>query len=416
MALRNRKEMDPEFQWRLSDIYPTMEAWETAYAQAKTQVEALSELPGTLSRSKEDLKAGLDRIYAAAEPVERLYLYANLYKCGDNGDPDAQALEGRAMNLYVALSAALSFVDPEILTIPEETLRAWMADPMLADYRHIIEDTDRNRAHTLSAEQEKIYSELSFFAPDPVLIDVFKVRYDYHNAKVLLKSEAQGIEADELLLDLGRVPARELREKLLASDFRGMPPVLQEAIQEARDTLGTTKDPQISDLVLDRACYEDMFAIAEAAGSDFLAGYVRISIDAANLRSAVRAGRMGKGTEFLKPVLFEGGNIDVNRVLAAAGAGGSLPDLYALSMLKEAAEAGADALEGGRLTDFERLCDNAVNDYLKTARLVPFGDAPVVAYLAAKENEFTAIRILLTGKLAGLEADTIRERLRDAYV
>ena len=167
MALRNRKEMDPEFQWRLSDIYPTMEAWETAYAQAKTQVEALSGLPGTLSRSKEDLKAGLDRIYAAAEPVERLYLYANLYKCGDNGDPDAQALEGRAMNLYVALSAALSFVDPEILTIPEETLRAWMADPMLADYRHIIEDTDRNRAHTLSAEQEKMLSLLSDAAGTP---------------------------------------------------------------------------------------------------------------------------------------------------------------------------------------------------------------------------------------------------------
>ena len=40
----------------------------------------------------------------------------------------------------------------------------------------------------------------------------------------------------------------------------------------------------------------------------------------------------------------------------------------------------------------------------------------MVAYLAAKENEFTAIRILLTGKLAGLEPDTIRERLRDAYV
>ena len=167
MALRTRKEMDPEFQWRLSDIYPTMEAWETAYAQAKTQVEALSGLPGTLSRSKEDLKAGLDRIYAVAEPVERLYLYANLYKCGDNGDPDAQALEGRAMNLYVALSAALSFVDPEILTIPEETLRAWMADPMLADYRHIIEDTDRNRAHTLSAEQEKMLSLLSDAAGTP---------------------------------------------------------------------------------------------------------------------------------------------------------------------------------------------------------------------------------------------------------
>ena len=72
----------------------------------------------------------------------------------------------------------------------------------------------------------------------------------------------------------------------------------------------------------------------------------------------------------------------------------------------------AEYWQRGEALDFT----NAVNDYLKTARLVPFGDAPVVAYLAAKENEFTAIRILLTGKLAGLEPDTIRERLRDAYV
>ena len=324
---------------------------------------------------------------------------------------------------YLFLSTRVRALETQMLTRDrmEQMLEAKVpedAASVLLDcgYGDIRPLTITGINEALSAEQEKIYSELSFFAPDPVLIDVFKVRYDYHNAKVLLKSEAQGLEADSLLMDLGRVPARELREKLLASDFRGLPPFLQESVQEARETLGTTKDPQISDLILDRACYEDMFSIADRCGSDFLAGYVRISIDAANLRSAVRAGRMGKGTEFLKSILFEGGNIDVGRVLAAAGAGGSLPDLYALSSLKEAAEAGYEALEGGRLTDFERLCDNAVNDYLKTARLVPFGDAPVVAYLAAKENEFTAIRILLTGKLAGLEPDTIRERLRDAYV
>ncbi len=324
---------------------------------------------------------------------------------------------------YLFLSTRVRALETQMLTrdrmeqmveakVPEDAA-AVLLDCGYGDIRPL---TVAGLNEALSAEQEKIYNELSFFAPDPVLIDVFKVRYDYHNAKVLLKSEAQGIDADELLLDLGRVPSRELRERLLASDFRGIPPFLQDAVQEARETLGTTKDPQISDLILDRACYQDMFSIADQAGSDFLAGYVRISIDAANLRSAVRAGRMGKGTEFLKPILFDGGNIDTGRVLSAAGAGGSLPDLYALSMLKDAAEAGSEALEGGRLTDFERLCDNAVNEYLKTARLVPFGDAPVVAYLAAKENEFTAIRILLTGKLAGLDPETIRERLRDAYV
>lgn len=268
----------------------------------------------------------------------------------------------------------------------------------------------------LAEEQRKVYADLYFFAPHPALIDVFKVKYDYHNVKVLLKGEATGADAARLLMDLGRVPVRELKEKFLASDFRGLPPILQDAIAEARETLGSTSDPQLADFVLDRAYYEDMFQIAEETESDFLHGYVRISIDAANLRSAVRTLRMGKGAEFLREILFPGGNMDVGRVLNAAGAGGSLADLFALSPLRQAAEAGVEALNGGRLTEFERQCDNAVNEYLKTSRLVPFGEAPVVAYLAAKENEFTAIRIILTGLMAGLGPEIIQERLRDSYV
>ena len=38
-----------------------------------------------------------------------------------------------------------------------------------------------------------------------------------------------------------------------------------------------------------------------------------------------------------------------------------------------------------------------------------------VSYLAAVEGEVTALRMILTGLLAGLPAETIRERLRDLY-
>lgn len=167
MALRSRKDMDPKFQWKLEDIYPTVADWEAAYDKAQKDVEALAALPGTLSASKEGLKAGLDQIYAVTEPVNRIYLYASLKKSGDNGDPEAQRLEGRAMNLYVSLSTALAFVDPEILTIPQETLDQWLEDPMLAEYRHILEDTARLRDHTLSYEQEKLLSQLSDAAGTP---------------------------------------------------------------------------------------------------------------------------------------------------------------------------------------------------------------------------------------------------------
>ena len=160
MALLARKEMDPKDQWRLTDIFPTPEAWEQAFREAEMAVEALGKLPGTLTASPEALKRGLDQVYETSRPVELLYLYAYLYKCGDNGDPDAQRLEGRAMQLYVALSAALSFLSPEILSIPRETLEKWMKEPMLSGYRHILEDTDRSRDHVLPADQEKLLSLL----------------------------------------------------------------------------------------------------------------------------------------------------------------------------------------------------------------------------------------------------------------
>jgi V/A-type H+-transporting ATPase subunit C len=268
----------------------------------------------------------------------------------------------------------------------------------------------------LAEQRDKTYHDLYAFAPDPRLVDVFKVKYDYHNVKVLLKAEVTGQDADRLLVDTGRVSAAALQEGIRASDLRGMPSILQSATLEAREVLGTTGDPQLADFVLDRAYFQDMAQLAQDTGSEFLQGYVRIQIDAANLKSVVRTLRMGKGAEFLKNVLFDKGNLDVNRILNAVSSGGSLDELYTTSVLREAAEAGTAAVNGGGLTRFEKLVDDAVNAYVGGAKYTAFGEAPVIGYLAAKDTEFTSIRIIMTGRLAGLPADTIRERLRESYV
>ena len=73
-------------------------------------------------------------------------------------------------------------------------------------------------------------------------------------------------------------------------------------------------------------------------------------------------------------------------------------------------------LKGGSLTEFEKLCDDAVGDYLAGAQMVPFGEAPLLGYLAARETEYTNLRILLLGRSTGLPADVIRSRLRASYV
>ena len=269
----------------------------------------------------------------------------------------------------------------------------------------------------LSAAREETLADVMDGAPEPRYIELFKLKYDYHNAKALLKAEAMGTSADRMLMDMGRVPAAVLKEAVRTGELDELPAMLASAVAEAREILDTTRDPQLSDIVLDRWMYADMAALAEDTNSDFLRGYVAVQIDAANLRALVRTIRMGKSPEFLRGVLIEGGEIPTDPILTlSANHGSGMSEAYGPTRFAAAAEAGTEALRGGALTNFEKLCDDAVGDYLSGAQYVPFGEAPLVGYLAARETEYTNLRILLMGRGAGLPADVIRSRLRASYV
>ena len=105
---------------------------------------------------------------------------------------------------------------------------------------------------------------------------------------------------------------------------------------------------------------------------------------------------------------------EILTISAEGGAG--LAERWASTPLGRAAESGAEALKGGALTEFEKLCDDAVGDYLAGAQFIPFGEAPLVGYLAARETEYTNLRILLIGRNMGLPAEVTRSRLRFSYV
>lgn len=165
MELKNRNNMDPRFMWDLSHIFKDKAAWEQAYAEAAEAVQTVSAVKGTLGNSAESFKAGLDAIAEAMHKVELVYIYANLKKSGDNGDPENQDMEARAISLYVAYSTAMSFFDPELLSIPEDKLSEYLEAAPL--YKHIVEDTCRARKHTLDEEREKMLAMLGDAAQSP---------------------------------------------------------------------------------------------------------------------------------------------------------------------------------------------------------------------------------------------------------
>ena len=78
--------------------------------------------------------------------------------------------------------------------------------------------------------------------------------------------------------------------------------------------------------------------------------------------------------------------------------------------------AGRAWIEAGDPGRFERLLDDALMGYLKTARRGTFGPAHVVAYMAAVESEGQAIRLILAARIGKLPREVVYERLRDTYV
>ena len=269
----------------------------------------------------------------------------------------------------------------------------------------------------LTAARAEALEALSGLLPDVADLDVFRIKYDYHNIKAMLKAEAMNVSPGPMLADLGRISVEELYLAQRENDGSNLPGRLSSAVYVGREVLNTTRDPQLMDVAVDKWYFRDLLETAQRSGSDLLVDYVRLQIDAANLRTLVRTLRMGKTEEFLSGVLFKRGEIapeDLLRVCAAGGAG--LAELFAPTRLAEAAAKGERALQGAALTEFEKRCDDALSACLTEARLIPFGEAAVLAYLAALETEYTNLRIVLTGRLAGVPADVIRSRLRAGAV
>ena len=322
---------------------------------------------------------------------------------------------------YLAISAMLRAREPRMLNREkaERMLDALsFADcaKQLTDcgYEDMSEMAASEIERALSRRRADIFRDIAFLAPDRKLVDVFRIKYDYHNAKVILKAEAQGLDESGLLSESGRVEPEALKAAYQEERSSHLPGRLGGAMEQAKTILARTGNPQLSDFCLDKAYFEELRDIAAEEDSAFLSGYVAILADSTNLRSAVRTLRMGKDSGYLREALVPGGSVSEER-LANAASGDGLSAVFSGSPLAKAAALGAEAVEGGSLTAFELACDNAVNAYLSGAKLAAFGEEPVIAYLAAVEGEITAVRMILTGRLAGIAPHVIRERLRDLY-
>ena len=170
-AVPVRREVPLAQRWDLESVFPTDEAWETAFREAEGRLPELERFRGRLGESAGTLLAGLRLRDEIAELVGRVDVYADLRRSEDAGNAFCAALADRGQGLRTRFTAAGAFFDAEILAVPPERIDAWFtAEPGLAPFRHLVDRLQRRREHVRSAEVEEVLAQSLDVAAAPETI------------------------------------------------------------------------------------------------------------------------------------------------------------------------------------------------------------------------------------------------------
>lgn len=169
--LPSRSDVPEQYKWRLSDIYASDAAWEDDYTIAQNELPKLAERKGTLGKSAASLLECLRINDEISIRLGKIYVYANMKSHEDTANPTYRAMADKASTLLVETNATGSFITPEILEIPEETLLGFI-DPAKTgagfdDYRFMIKEIIRRKTHVLTPSEEALLAKAGNMAGTP---------------------------------------------------------------------------------------------------------------------------------------------------------------------------------------------------------------------------------------------------------
>lgn len=264
----------------------------------------------------------------------------------------------------------------------------------------------------LAAEEAKTWNFLQEVAKDPAPLAPLLVPIDGNNLKAAIKCAATGTQPQGVFLPGGQWEPESLLEMAKARDFSSLPLAFAQAAEEASRAMLQTGDGQLCDVLVDRACLEEILRLGKESGLAVLERYGQWTVATADIQTAARACKAGKNREFLELALAPCDSLDVAALAQAAGQG--------MEPLLEYLEStpysqGAQALRES-FSAFEKWRDDQAMELVKGEKAEYESAGPLFAYAVARRREADTVRVILSGKRNGLEDGRIRERLRETYV
>lgn len=153
-----RKDVPELEKWNLNDFFDSDEQFYDTLDNILNQSKSFNQqYKGKISDAKM-IKKVLSEFENILIQLDRLGNYAELRLSVDTANTDAQTLSAKLSTNYGKISSQLSFVESEILMLPEEVIKQAIEE---SDVPHYLEKLIESKPYQLSPEVEQVMASLS---------------------------------------------------------------------------------------------------------------------------------------------------------------------------------------------------------------------------------------------------------------
>ncbi|WP_411344983.1 oligoendopeptidase F [Paenibacillus sp. WLX1005] len=169
----SRSEVPIPATWNVNDLYATEQDWNDALAEIEQQTKQIQQFRGRLGESAATLLQCLEQQTVLELALSKAYSYASLQQSADGSDSANIARSAKAGDLYSRVQAAITWIDSEILDLPQDVIANFrQQEAGLQPYERILQQLDETRPHRLAPETENALAALGEVTGAPYRIYV----------------------------------------------------------------------------------------------------------------------------------------------------------------------------------------------------------------------------------------------------
>lgn len=283
----------------------------------------------------------------------------------------------------------------------------------LSDHGYDVNE-DKTLEEIFNDRLKKDYREFYKDVPDARLLDIFALRDDYHNLKVLFKEKVSGNQLDDLYLAHGHYDIDVLRQVVEAEGMiTGFPEPLTQAVTKVKQAVSGLEDVNAISIILDLGYLNHIKMLADELADPELSEALMAQLDGMNFKMALRMHHADRSKGFMSAALFDGGNIPSDELIDIVDSDDHERYRQLVDRLfNDKAIAEAITADDFSMVNLEHAMTEYTANRMRDAHLEAFGPKPLISYLWFLQNEMNNIRLIFIGKANSLDHEMIEERMQ----